>query len=150
VLHVAHRHQATIARDRDRDALRAIEASFMDESDAAREVRVRLEEYDFEIREAQKRLDSIADKLKEKRAEEEDLRLTKMVRAEQDKKQAASDRNYKEAQRLRDAVAKMKARCTELEQEMEELQTQQKEHSARVEDCLKVSVFLFFLSFPPD
>ncbi len=63
-----------------------------------------------------------------------------MVRAEQDKKQAAQDRNYKEAQRLRDAVAKMKARCAELESEVEELQVQQREHSARVEDALKASV----------
>lgn len=127
------------ARDEDRDALRAIEANFMDERDVAREVRVRLEEYDFEIKEAKGRLDAIATKLAEKRTEEEDLRLSKMVRAEQEKKQAAADRNYKEAQRLRDAVAKMKARCSELEGEMEELLTQQKEHSQRVEDAIKAS-----------
>ena len=43
---IARGEKITIARDQDRDALRAIEAQFMDETDAAREVRVRLEEYE--------------------------------------------------------------------------------------------------------
>ena len=128
------------SRDEDRDKLHVIEASLDEEGDVTREVRVRLEEYDFEIHEAQKRLDDIAGRLAEKRAEEEDLRVNKVVRAEQDKKQAAQERNYKEAQRLRDLVAKMKEQCVELEGDIDELEVQRKEHLQRVDDSQKASV----------
>ncbi len=136
---IARGERISAGRERDRDALLEIEQSMNEEGDVARESRVRLEEFEFEIKEAQKKLDAIAAKLAEKRAEEEDLRLTRIVRAEQDKKQAAQDRNYKEAQRLRDEVAKMKARCVEVEGDIEELQVQQKEHMQRMESCQKES-----------
>jgi hypothetical protein len=136
---IARGERISAGRERDRDALLEIEQSLQDEGDVARESRVRLEEFEYEIKEAQKKLDAIAVKMAEKRAEEEDLRLSKVVRAEQDKKQAAQDRNYKEAQRLRDEVARMKARCVELESDMEELQVQQKEHQQRMESCQKES-----------
>jgi predicted regulator of amino acid metabolism with ACT domain len=131
--------RVSAGRERDRDALLEIEQSMQDEGEMARESRVRLEEYDVEIRESQKLVDAIAVQLAAKKAEEEDLRLNKSVRAEHDKKIAAQERNYKEAQRLRDEVAKMKARCVELEGEIAELNTQQKEHLQRMESCQKAS-----------
>ncbi len=131
--------RVSAGRERDRDALVEIEQSMHDEGDLARESRVRLEEYDVEIRECQKLVDAIGVQLAAKKAEEEDLRLNKSVRAENDKKIAAQERNYKEAQRLRDEVTKMKARCVELEGEIAELQTQQKEHLQRMESCQRAS-----------
>jgi len=120
-------------REQERDRLREIESAVSDETD--REIRGRLEEYEFEISEARSKLDSIACKLKEKKSQEQDLQQVRIPKAEADKKQAARDRDYKGAQRLRDAVAEMKNKCVILEQEMEELNVQQKEHTSRMEDA---------------
>jgi hypothetical protein len=76
---IARGERISAGRERDRDALLGIEQSLQDEGDVARESRVRLEEFEFEIKEAQKKLDAIAVKLAEKRAEEEDLRLSKVL-----------------------------------------------------------------------
>ena len=48
------------------------------------------------------------------------------------KKKAARERNYKEAQRLRDLVTQMKSECESIMSEVDELEIQLKEEEDRV------------------